>query len=74
MNSKRLSDEHVYQIGIAIGKLIDRLEMAKAELRKAESRTGKGYRLRAINRLRDEIESLERRIQRAERMQDENKT
>jgi hypothetical protein len=66
--------EHIHHIGLAINKLVARLERAKAELRAVESRAGRGYQLRKAIRLRDEIDSLTARIERAEKLQGGSQT
>jgi uncharacterized membrane-anchored protein YhcB (DUF1043 family) len=57
-------------IGIAIGKLVDRLTRKREELRAVESRSGKGYQLRKAIKLNEEIEKLEQQIERAELVQE----
>ena len=57
-------------IGNAISRLVDRLEQKRSELKAVEARSGKGYQLRKAIRLRDEIASLEKRIEQAERLQE----
>src|SRR5690606_14607627 len=72
LNQRRplMTASDIHQIGLAIGKLVDKLTAKQEELRRCEGITGRGYPLRKINRLRDEIARLEQRIQRAERLQD----
>lgn len=62
--------EMSHQIGIAIGKLLDRLTRAEDELRRCELSIGRGHSPRKCVRLREEIERLRLRIERAERLQD----
>lgn len=57
-------------VGNAIGKLVDRLTRKREELKAVEARTGRGYQLRKAIKLREEITSLEKRIEQAERLQE----
>jgi hypothetical protein len=61
-----------HQIGIAIGKMVARLEEKRATLRAMEARSGRVPKthLPRMVKLREEIESLVRRIEVAERLQD----
>lgn len=61
-----------HQIGAAIAKLLARLEAKRQQLRSMESRTGRAPKshLPTMNRLREEIRSLEDRIKIGERLQD----
>lgn len=54
-----------------VDKLMGQLVEKKEELRRREKSEGKGHDVRKMNRLRDEIQSLEKRLSRAERLQDE---
>lgn len=65
-----MAAETAHVIGIAIGKLTDRLTAKKIELHRRETSGGKSHDVRKMNRLREEIASLEARISRAERWQD----
>lgn len=62
--------EKAYVIGQAIAKLEDKLFRLRDELRRRESSCGNYHNVRKLNALRAEIESVERRIQRAEKLQD----
>lgn len=64
--------QDAHQIGIAIAKLQDRLQSKVTTLRAMEARSGKVPKthLPTMVKLRDEIESLKRRIDVAERLQD----
>lgn len=64
------SPEQQHQIGIALGKLIDRLTRAKEELSRLQKQEGAGYgrRLPRMVKLAEEIKSLIVRIERAENL------
>ena len=57
-------------IGHAVGKLVDRLTQKRSELKAVDARSGRGYQLRKANKLQEEIASLEKRIEQAERLQE----
>ncbi len=59
-----------HQIGIAVGKLTDQLTAKQLELERRENSQGTSHDVRKMNRLRDEIASLERRIDRGFRLID----
>ncbi len=65
-----MTAEQIHHIGIAHGKLVDRLTSARYQLRRLVVTEGGGFRDRLLrmNKLRDEIESLLKRIERAERL------
>lgn len=61
--------ETIKALGSAIGKMTSKLIQKERELTVAENRS-KGWNPRRCNRLREEIESLKSRLERAERLQD----
>lgn len=66
--------ESIHHIGQAIGKLTDTLTRKQDELILRETSCGTYHDVRKMNKLRTEIASLERRIIRAERLQDGRKS
>lgn len=58
-------------LNAAVDKLMRQLAEKQDDLRRREAVTGRGWNPRAINRLRDEITSIEARLVRAERLQEE---
>ena len=65
-----MNPEQNYVIGQAIGNLMSQLVTKQDELRRRETSQGTSHDVGKMNRLREEIASLERRIERAERLQD----
>lgn len=59
-----------YQIGIAIGKLVSQLTAKEAELHRRETSQGTDHDVIKMNKLRQDIASIERRLTVAERLQD----
>jgi hypothetical protein len=59
-----------HAIGLAINKLVGQLVTKEDELRLCEQSQGKAHDVRKMNKLREEIASLERRISLAESVQD----
>lgn len=65
-----MKNSTIQTLNDCVNKLMGKLVAAKERLRLCESSSGTGRNIRTMNRLRDEIDSLERRLQRAERLQD----
>jgi hypothetical protein len=58
-------------LNAAVNKLMGQLAIKQDELRRRENSCGKGHDLKKMMKLRDEITSLENRLARAERLQDD---
>ena len=65
-----MNPEQQYVIGTAIEKLWAQLIPKRDELHRRETSQGTSHDVAKMNRLREEIAGLERRIERAERLQD----
>lgn len=57
-----------HQIGQAWGRLVDQLTVKQGELVDHENSCGKAHDVRRVTKLRQEIASLKRRIELAERL------
>lgn len=62
-----MTAEEIYHVGQAHGKLMGQLTDKKTELRLRERSCGTYHDVRKMTKLREEIASLLRRIERAER-------
>lgn len=58
-------------INLCVEKLMTKLETAKDELNRRENSCGMYHDVRKMNKLREDIRSLETRLARAERLQDQ---
>ena len=66
-----LTSKSLPALNAAVGKLMDQLTAKQDELRRREQSQGMSHDVRKMNKLREEIASLEKRLARAERLQDE---
>lgn len=64
----KLDAEAKHHVGKAWSKLVERLLAKQDELRRREASQGKSHDVQKMNRLRDEIASLEARLNRAENL------
>jgi len=68
-----MTPEQIHNIGIAHGKLVDRLVSTQIELERLyQSQGGNWRRQKRQVALADEIDSLKKRIERAERLMEGN--
>lgn len=64
------STETIKALNTAVDRLMCQLFAKQEELRRCESSQGTAHNVRRMVRLREQIESLEKRLTRAERLQE----